>query len=81
MTKNTSGWPRWHAYCMREAHDIAFVNLAVAGIATFAATTAAFSSHDHISHRILAIGLWLVIFVRATHTNQIKPKQHQEEKP
>lgn len=75
-----SAWLRYHNYCMREAHHIAFLNLLVAGIATFAATTAAFSHDDHISHRILAIGLWLVIFVRFTHTNRIKPKQALEEK-
>lgn len=79
MTKNTSGWPRWHNYCMREAHDIAQLNLAVAAVAALAATTAAFS-HDDTFHKILAIGLWWVIFVRATHTNRIRTKQYTEEK-
>nr|DAU74263.1 MAG TPA: hypothetical protein [Caudoviricetes sp.] len=75
-----SAWIRYHNYCMREARHIAFMNLAFAGIATFAATTAAFSHDDHISHRILAIGLWLVLLVRVTHTNRIRQKQHTEEK-
>lgn len=74
-----SAWLRYHNYCMREAHDIASVNLAVAVTATLAATTAAFS-HDDTFHKILAIGLWWVILVRVTHTNRIKPKQHLEEK-
>ncbi|MDK4252774.1 hypothetical protein QPX11_10690 [Corynebacterium propinquum] len=63
---------------MREAHDIAFLNLVVAGMATLAATTAAFS-HDDTFHKILVMALWWVIFVRFTHTNRIKPKQFQEE--
>lgn len=79
MTKNTSGWPRWHNYCMREAHDIASVNLAVAVTATLAATTAAFSN-DGTFHKILVMALWWVIFVRFTHTNRIRPKQTLEEK-
>lgn len=77
MSKHTTDWPRWHNYCMREAHDIASVNLVVAGMATLAATTAAFS-HDGTFQKILAIGMWWVIFVRFTHTNRIKPKQHLE---
>ena len=73
-----SSWLRYHNYCMREAHDIASVNLAVAATATLAATTAAFS-HDGTFHKILAIALWWVILVRFTHTNRIKPKQALEE--
>lgn len=73
-----SSWLRYHNYCMREAHDIAFLNLVVAGMATLAATTAAFS-HDDTFHKILVMALWWVIFVRFTHTNRIKPKQFQEE--
>lgn len=74
-----SAWLRYHNYCMREAHDIASVNLAVAATATLAATTAAFSNDDTF-HKILAIALWWVILVRFTHTNRIKPKQALEEK-
>lgn len=74
-----SSWLRYHNYCMREAHDIDFLNLVVAGMATLAATTAAFS-HDDTFHKILAIALWWVILVRFTHTNRIRPKQFQEEK-
>lgn len=74
-----SAWIRYHNYCMREAHDIASVNLAVAASATLAATTAAFS-HDGTFHKILVMALWWVIFVRFTHTNRINPKQHLEEK-
>lgn len=73
-----SSWLRYHNYCMREAHDIAFLNLVVAGMATLAATAAAFS-HDDTFHKILVMALWWVIFVRFTHTNRIKPKQFQEE--
>lgn len=79
MIKNTSGWPRWHNYCMREAHQIAFLNLAVAGIATFVATTSAFS-HDDTFHKILVTALWWVILVRSIDTNRIRPKQTLEEK-
>lgn len=75
-----SSWIRYHNYCMREAHDIASVNLAVAVTATLAATTAAFSN-DGTFHKILVMVLWWVIFVRVTHTNRIRPKQHTEEKP
>ena len=74
-----STWIRYHNYCMREAHDIASVNLAVAVTATLAATTAAFSN-DGTFHKILVMVLWWVIFVRFTHTNRIRPKQHTEEK-
>lgn len=74
-----SSWLRYHNYCMREAHDIASVNLAVAVTATLAATTAAFSN-DGTFHKILVMVLWWVILVRFTHTNRIKPKQFQEEK-
>lgn len=74
-----SAWIRYHNYCMREAHDIASVNLAVAATATLAATTAAFS-HDGTFQKILVMVLWWVIFVRFTHTNRIKPKQALEEK-
>lgn len=72
-----SAWLRCHNYCMREAHDIASVNLAVAVTATLAATTAAFSN-DGTFHKILVMVLWWVILVRFTHTNRIKPKQHTE---
>lgn len=74
-----SSWIRYHNYCMREAHDIASVNLAVAVTATLAATTAAFSN-DGTFHKILVMALWWVIFVRFTHTNRIRPKQALEEK-
>lgn len=74
-----SAWLRYHNYCMREAHDIASMNLAVAVTATLAATTAAFSN-DGTFHKILVMVLWWVILVRFTHTNRIKPKQFQEEK-
>lgn len=73
-----SAWLRYHNFCMREAHDIAQLNLAVAVTATLAATTAAFS-HDSTFHKILVMVLWWVIFVRVTHTNRIRPKQHTEE--
>ena len=72
-----SAWLRCHNYCMREAHDIDSVNLAVAVTATLAATTAAFSN-DGTFHKILVMVLWWVILVRFTHTNRIKPKQHTE---
>lgn len=72
-----SAWLRYHNYCMREAHDIASVNLAVAATATLAATTAAFS-HDDAFHKILSIALWWVILVRSIHTNRIRPKQTLE---
>ena len=72
-----STWIRYHNYCMREAHDIASVNLAVAASATLAATTAAFS-HDGTFQKILAIALWWVILVRVTHTNRIRPTRHLE---
>lgn len=73
-----SAWLRYHNYCMREAHHSAFVNLAVAGMATLAVTTSAFSN-DGTFNKILVMVLWWVIFVRFTHTNRIKPKQHTEE--
>lgn len=73
-----SSWLRYHNYCMREAHDIASVNLAVAATATLAATTAAFS-HGDTFHKILSIALWWVILVRSIHTNRIRPKQHTED--
>lgn len=75
-----SAWIRYHNYCMREAHQIAFVNLVVAGMATLAVTTSAFSSDENLVHRLLAIGLWWMILVRAVHTSRIRPKQFQEEK-
>lgn len=71
-------WLRYHNYCMREAHDIAAMNLAVAVTATLAITTAAFSN-DGTFQKILVMALWWVIFVRFTHTNRIRPKQHTEE--
>lgn len=74
-----SAWIRYHNYCMREAHHIAFLNLVVAVTATLAATTAAFSTDENLIHRLLAIGLWWMILVRAVHTSRIRPKQLQEE--
>ena len=73
-----SAWIRYHNYCMREAHDIASVNLAVAASATLAATIEAFSN-DGTFQKILVMALWWVIFVRFTRTNRIRPKQHTEE--
>lgn len=78
MTKNTSGWPRYHAYCMREAYDIAFMNLVVAVAVMIAATALAFS-HGGTFDKVVTVAMWWVIFVRATHTNRIRPKQPQEE--
>lgn len=72
-------WLRYHNYCMREVHHIAFLNLLVAGMATLVATTAAFS-HGDTFHKILSIALWWVVLVRSIHTNRIRPKQHLEEK-
>lgn len=74
-----SNWLRYHNYRMREAHDIASVNLAVAVTATLPITIEAFSN-DGTFQKILVMALWWVIFVRFTHTNRIKPKQHLEEK-
>ncbi|MGX7906667.1 hypothetical protein ACVNSK_10570 [Corynebacterium propinquum] len=74
-----SDWLRYHNYCMREAHDIAAMNLAVAVTATLAITIEAFSN-DGTFQKILVMALWWVIFVRFTHTSRIRPKQFQEEK-
>lgn len=77
MSKHTTDWPRWHNYCMREAYDIAFMNLVVAVAVMIAATALAFS-HGGTFDKVVTVAMWWVIFVRATHTNRIRPKRHLE---
>ena len=78
MSKHTTDWPRWHNYCMREAYDIAFMNLVVAVAVMIAATALAFS-HGGTFDKVVTVAMWWVIFVRAPHTNRTRPKQPQEE--